>query len=64
MITEKNMKVTVIPIVVGAYGTVPKGLNKRLKKLEISGRIETIHTTAFLRSVRIPVRIPRRVLET
>ena len=34
-----NMKVKVIPIVVGALGTVPKSLEKRL---EIRGRIETI----------------------
>ena len=37
-----NMKVTVIPIVVGALGTVSKGLTKRLKKLEIRGKIEII----------------------
>ena len=46
------MWVTVIPIVVGALGTVLKGLAKRLEKLEISRRIETIKTTA-LRSGRI-----------
>ena len=39
------MKVTVIPIVVGALGTVSKGLEKRLKELEISGRIETAENT-------------------
>ena len=35
-----NMKVKVIPIVVGALGTVPKGLEKSLENLEIRGRIE------------------------
>ena len=30
-----NMKVTVIPIVVGALGTIPKGLIKGLEDLEI-----------------------------
>ena len=30
-----NMKVTVIPIVIGALGTIPKGLVKRLEELEI-----------------------------
>ena len=37
-----NMKVTVIPIVIGALGTVTKGLLKRLEDLEIRGRVETI----------------------
>ena len=55
-----TMKVMVIPIVVGALGTVPKGLEKMLEELEIRGRIETIQITALLRSARIL----RRVLET
>ena len=42
-----NMKVTVIPIVIGALGTVPKVFEERLKDLEIRGRIETLQTTAF-----------------
>ena len=29
------MKVTVIPIIIGALGTVPKGLVKELEELEI-----------------------------
>ena len=33
-----NMKVTIIPIVIGAFGTVTKGLLKGLEDLEISGR--------------------------
>ena len=48
-----NMKVRFIPIVVGALDTVIKGLVKRLENLEIKGRVETIQTTALLRSVRI-----------
>ena len=32
-----NMKVTVIPIIIGALGTVPKGLVRRLDELEIGG---------------------------
>ena len=55
-----NMKVTIIPIVIGALGTVIKGLVQELEDLEISGREETIQTTALSRSVRIL----RRVLET
>ena len=36
------MKVTIIPIVIGALGTVTKGLLQGLKDLEIRGRVETI----------------------
>ena len=34
------MKVTVIPIVVGALGTIPKRLVKGLEDLEIRGRVK------------------------
>ena len=54
------MKVTVIPIVIGALGTVTEELVQGLEDLEIRGRVETIQTTALLRSARIL----RRVLET
>ena len=37
-----NMRVTVIPLAGGALGTIHKGLEKRLKELEMRGRIETI----------------------
>ena len=37
-----NMRVKVVPTVIGALGTVPKGLEKSLRELEIKGRIETI----------------------
>ena len=37
-----NMKVTIIPIVIGAFGMVTKGLLKGLKDLEVGGRVETI----------------------
>ena len=55
-----NMKVTIIPIVIGAFGTVTKGLLKGLEDLEVGGRVETIKTAVLLRTVRIL----RRVLET
>ena len=48
-----------IPIVIGAFVTVTKGLLKGLEDLEIGGRVETIQTTALLRTARIL----RRVLE-
>ena len=55
-----NMKVTIVPIVIGALGTITKGLLKGLEDLEIGGRVETIQTTARLRTARIL----RRILET
>ena len=54
------MKVTIVPIVIGAFGTITKGLLKGLEDLEIGGRVETIQMTALLRTGRIL----RRVLET
>ena len=54
------MKVTIIPIVIGAFGTVTKGLLKGLEDLEVGGRVGTIQTTALLNMARIL----RRVLET
>ena len=48
-----NIKVTVILIVVGAFETVPKVLEKRFGELEIRGRVGTIQTTTLLRSARI-----------
>ena len=35
-----NMKVTIIPTVIGAFGTVIKGILKGLEELEIRGRVE------------------------
>ena len=55
-----NMKVTIIPIVIGAFGKVTKGLSKELEDLKVGDRVETIQTTALLRTARIL----RRVLET
>ena len=49
----RNMKVTVIPIVIDTLGTAIKGLIKGLVDLEIRGRVETIQTTALLGSARI-----------
>ena len=54
------MKVTIVPIVIVAFGTITKELLKGLEDLEVGGRVETIQTTALLRTARIL----RRVLET
>ena len=54
------MNVTIVPIVIGAFGTITKGLLKGPEDLEVGGRVETIQMTALLRTARIL----RRVLET
>ena len=51
---------TIVPIVIVAFGTITKGLLKGLEDLEVSGQLETIQMTALLRTARIL----RRVLET
>ena len=48
-----NMKLTVKPIASGALGTVINVLVQRLADLEIKGPVETVQTTAELRSARI-----------
>ena len=55
-----NMKVTIVPIVFGVFGTVTKWLLKGLQDLEVGGRVETIQVTVLLRTTRIL----RKVLET
>ena len=55
-----NMKVTIISIEIGAFGTVTNGLLKGLENLEVGDRVETIQTIALLKMDGIL----RRVLET
>ena len=45
-----NMKVTIIPNVIGAFGKVTKGLLKVLEDLETRRRVETIQTITLLRT--------------
>ena len=54
------MKVTIILIGIGAFGTVTKGLLKGLENLEVGGQVVTIQTAALLRTASIL----RGVLET
>ena len=55
-----NTRVTFIPIIIGALGTVTKRLVKGLEDLEIRGQMEIIQTTTLLTTARIL----RRVMET
>ena len=54
------MEVTIISILFGPLDTVTQELVLWLENLEIKRRVETIQTTALLRSPRIL----RRILET
>ena len=47
------MKVTIVPIVISALGTITKGFIKGLEDLKVGGRVETNQMTALLRTVRI-----------
>ena len=48
----RNMKVAEIPIVIGDFGMVSEGLEKRLAELEIRERIGTIQTKSLLISAK------------
>ena len=48
-----NMKMTIIPIVIGDFGTVINGLLKGLEDLEIRERVETIQTIKLLRTAKL-----------
>ena len=56
----RELKVKLILIVIGALGTVTKGLIQELEDLKIRWRVGTIQTTGLLKSARIL----RKVLET
>ena len=40
-----NMKVTILPVGIGAFGTISKGLLKGLEDLRVGGRLEIISIT-------------------
>ena len=46
------MKLTVIAILIGAFGEVTKRLIQGLDDLEIRGQVDTIQTTALFRLAR------------
>ena len=48
----------IIPIVIGALGTVTKGLLKRLEDFEAGGGVETIQSIVLLRTARILIFLP------
>ena len=48
-----HMKVTIIPIKIGSFDTVTKGLLKGLEDLVAGGRVETIQIIILLKTARI-----------
>ena len=52
-----NIKVTIIPIMIGSFGTVTKGFWKGMEDLELEGRVVTIQTTILLVTARIMTRV-------
>ena len=48
-----SMKVKILPILIGSFVTVTKGLLKGLKDLEIRGQAGTIQSITLLRTPRI-----------
>ena len=48
-----NMKVIIIPIAIGAFGTDTKELLKGLEDLKIGRRVETIQTITLLRTTKM-----------
>ena len=44
-----NMRMTVVLIVAGTLGTIPKGLERGVEELETRKRIDILLTTALLR---------------
>ena len=55
-----DFPILIIIMIIIIIGTVTKGLLKALEDLEVGDRVETIQTTALLKTARIL----RRVLET
>ena len=62
-----NMKVTIVPIVIGALGTITKGLLRGLEDLEIGGRVEIYPNDSIAKNGQNPEKSPgdlRRVAVT
>ena len=57
-----NMKMTVILIVIGALGTIPKGLVRGLEGLEIGGRTETIQDNSIVKIGQNTEKSPRDLI--
>ena len=52
------MKVTIVPIVISAFGTITKELLKGLEDLEVDGRVETIQNDSIVKNGQNPETSP------
>ena len=52
------MKVTIVLIVIGALGTITKGLLRGLEGLEVGGRVETIQNDSTAKNGQNPETSP------
>ena len=52
-----NMEAKAVPIVIGALGTVTRGLIQGHEELKLKGQVATIQTTTLLRSAKILRRV-------
>ena len=52
------MKVTIVPLVISALGTINKGLLKGLEDLDVGRRVETIQTTTYAENGQNPETSP------
>ena len=48
-----NLKISIVPVVIGALVTIPKSLGKHLNELNMEVNISQMQTTALLNSARI-----------
>ena len=51
-----NVKTSIVPIVIGALGTIPKSLEKHLNELNAKVNISQMQTIGLLKSARITIK--------
>ena len=52
-----NLKTSLVPIVIGALGTIPKSLEKHLNELNAKVNISQMQTIGLLKSARITMKV-------
>ena len=52
------MKITIVPIMVGALGTITEGLSKGLEDLEVGGRVEDYPNDSIAKNCQNPETSP------
>ena len=52
-----NLKTSIVPIVIGALGTIPKSLEKHLNELNANVNISQMQTIGLLKSARITMKV-------